>query len=132
MTTPDDIQAEIDSKRRMLERQSGAKVMYLILAASHAIAIFFPFTAAYFAGIGLSLAVLCCIGSVAVARDIAKLAKQRKDIDEQIDEFVADRGAAIRQRMQAMMEREARDLERRRNSPKMFKGNCIDVTPEKP
>lgn len=131
MTKQNEIQTEIDAKRRVLERQGGACVMYLFLAISHAIAIFFPFTAAYFAGLGLSLAVLCHIGSVAVARDIAKLTKQRKSIDEQVDAFVEERSDAIKRRMQAMMEAEAREQARRRNLPAMFKGNCIDVTPEK-
>lgn len=30
-----------------------------------------------------------------------------------------------------MLEAEAREQARRRNLPSMFKGNCIDATPEK-
>lgn len=132
MTTPDDIQTEIDGKDRCLAREFAARKMWLMIALTGLAALFVPAAAWVAMGVGLLMSAVSWSESIRLIREIDALAKQRKDIDEQIDEFVADRGAAIRQRMQTMMEREARDLERRRNSPKMFKGNCIDVTPEKP
>ncbi len=115
MTTPDDIQAEIDSKHRVLDYEDARRKMWLMIALTGLAALFVPAAVWVAMGVGLLMSAVSYSESIRLIREIDALAKQRKDIDEQIDEFVADRGAAIRQRMQAMMEREGRDMERRRN-----------------
>lgn len=128
--TPDDIQAEIDGKHWLLSQEFAARKMWLMIAITGFAVWFAPPVAFAAMGVGLLMYAVSYSESLRLIREISALAKQRKDIDEQIDEFVQERGEAIRRRMQTMMEQEARDQARRRNSPSMFKGNCVDITPE--
>jgi hypothetical protein len=131
VTNRDEIQAEIDGKDRLLEREQIARKMWALLALTHLAALFIPWAPVTCLGAGLLMWMLGRAECMRLVREISALAKQRKSIDEQVDAFVEERGDAIRRRMQAMMEAEAREQARRRNLPAMFKGNCIDVTPEK-
>ena len=131
MTNRDEIQAEIDGKHRLLEREQITRKMWALLALTHLAALFLPWAPVAMFGAGLLMWLLGHSESMRLCREISALAKQRKSIDEQVDAFVEERGDALRRRMQAMMEAEAREQARRRNLPAMFKGNCIDVTPEK-
>lgn len=126
--SPEGIQAEIDGQHRLLAATQTRRRVYLILAATHAAAFWFP--GWIFLVGGLAWALLLYVESLGYGRQIDKLAKRRADLEERVDAFVGERSDAIRARMQAMLETEARDQARRRNSPNMFRGNCIDVTPE--
>lgn len=129
---PEDIQDMIDAKHRMLAREHATRKMWLMIALTGFASVFVPPMAWVALGVGLLLAAFSYSESLRLVREISALAKRREQtIDEQIEEFVQERGDLIRRRMQTMMEREARDQERRRNSPSMFKGNCIDITTEK-
>lgn len=127
----DDIQTQIDGKDRLLAREAITSKMWALLALTHLAALFIPWAPVACLGAGLLMWMLGRAECMRLIREISTLAKQRKSIDEQVDAFVEERSDAIKRRMQAMMEAEAREQARRRSLPAMFKGNCIDVTPEK-
>jgi hypothetical protein len=127
----EDIQAEIDAKHRMLSRAQTLRQMWALLAITHLAALFLPLWApVMFLGIGLFLWLLGYAESMRLVREISKLAKRRQAIEEHVEAFVEERGEAIRRRMAAMLEAEARAKFKHRGSPSMFKGHCIDITPE--
>jgi hypothetical protein len=128
LVNQDEIQAEIDGKHRCLAREFAARKMWLMIALTGFAVWFVPAIGWAAMAAGLLMSAVSYSESIRFIREISALAKQRKAIDEQIDDFVQERGGAIRRRMQAMMEQEARDLARRRSSPSMFKGNCVDIT----
>lgn len=130
MANYDDIQAEIDGKHRLLSREEVTRKMWALLALTHLAALFLPWAPVIGLGAGLLMWMLGYAECMRLVREISVLAKRRKDIEERVDAFVEERGDAIRARMRAMMETEARDRARRQNSPSMFRGNFIDVTPE--
>lgn len=129
MTNRDEIQAEIDGKHRLLAREETTSKMWALLALTHLAALFLPWMPVLGLGTGLLMWMLGRAECMRLIREISTLAKQRKSIDEQVDAFVEERSDAIKRRMQAMMEAEAREQARRRNLPAMFKGNCIDMKP---
>jgi hypothetical protein len=131
MSTPEGIRAEIDSKHRLLAREQITRKMWALLALTHLAALFLPWFPVLGLGVGLLMWMLGYSESLRLVREISRLAKRRAAIEEQVDTFIEERGDSIRRRMQAMMEAEARDQARRRNSPSMFKGQVIDVTPER-
>lgn len=130
MSTPEDIQAEIDGRHRLLAREHNYRTMWAVLAATHLAVLFLPWAPVVFLGVGSFMWLLCGAEQRRLYREISALAKRRQAIEEQVDTFVEERGDAIRRRMQAMLETEARERARRQNSPSMFKGHCIDITPE--
>lgn len=125
----DDIQAEIDAKHRLLAHEQTTRKMWAVLALTHLIAMFIPWIATVFLGIGLLMWMLGYSESIRLVREISKLARRRKTLEEQVEGFIQDRGEAIRQRMASMLAAEARERARRSGSREMFKGNCIDVKP---
>lgn len=127
--TPDDIQAEIDAKHRLLAHEQATRKMWAVLALTHLIAMFIPWITAVFLGIGSLMWMLGYSESIRLVREISKLARRRKTLEEQVEGFIQDRGEAIRQRMASMLAAEARERARRSGSREMFKGNCIDVKP---
>lgn len=124
--TIDDIQAEIDGKHRLLADSQIRRRIYLILAATHAAAFWFP--GWIFLVAGLAWAFLLYVESLGLVREISKLAKRRAALEEQVEGFIQDRGDAIRRRMAQMLAVEARERARRNGSLEMFKGNCIDIS----
>lgn len=127
----EDIQEEIDAKHRLLAQTQTMRKMWALLAITHFAALFLPWIPVTFLGIGLLMWLLGYAESMRLVREISALAKKRREIEERIDAFVEERGESIRRRMQAMLEAEAREQARRTNSRSMFRGNCIDITPEK-
>ena len=129
---PEDIQSEIDAKHRCLAREHAARKMWLMIALTGFASVFVPPMAWVALFWGMIMWAFNYSESLRLVREISALVKKREQtIDEQIEEFVQERGDLIRRRMQAMMEQEAREQARRRESPSMFKGNCVDIATEK-
>lgn len=59
---------------------------------------------------------------------IRELERRERQAEADAREFIHDRQEQIRQRMQSMLEAEARARFRRNGATEMFRGNCIDVT----
>src|SRR3989304_1036866 len=130
MTTPEDIQAEIDAKHRLLAHEQTTRKMWALLALTHLGVLFLPWAAVPFFDLGLLMWLPGYSESLRLVREISKLAKRRQAFEEEVEAFVEERGEAIRRRMAAMLETEARAKFKHRGSPSMFKGNCIDIAPD--
>jgi hypothetical protein len=118
---------ELDKQMETFRR---VKNWWVMIGALQLAALVFPPLGASLIGLAGFVVFIIYGMQIITARQISDAVRRERQAEADARDFVRDRATSIQLRMQAMLEKEARERFKRQGSREMFRGNCIDITPE--